>query len=52
MLATSPKEREANYRNYYWRAKLEDLQSEATSGEKDREMFSALDSQEFEKSCV
>lgn len=52
VLATSWKETEPRYHNYYWRAKLEDLQTEATSGAKDREMFSALDSQDFEKSWV
>lgn len=52
MLATSSKEREANYHNYYWKIKLEVLQPGSTGGEKDREMFSALDSQESEKSCI
>lgn len=36
MLATSPKEIGANYHNYYWRAKLEDIQPEATSGAKEK----------------
>lgn len=52
MLATSSKEREANYHNYYWKIKLEDLQPGSTWGEKDREIFSALDSQKSEKSCI
>lgn len=52
VLAASWKEIEAKYHNYYQRAKLEGLQTEATSGAKDRETFSALDSQEFERSWV
>lgn len=37
VLGTGPKEIEANYHNYYWRAKLEFVQPEVVWGEKGRE---------------